>query len=187
GGHGAIDVGHRIRHQSPGRSGGRSVGSDLDQRADGGERDRGTDLLDLGDRPPGRDLDRDRSARRRPCPPHRRHRALAGRGRSEDRRRRDPDPEHRGADQPARAQRHHRGGPRRRGRSRLCRRRFGGEIAGRPDRQGHHRDFRADHRDPDRERRDRDRDQERRRRHHRDRPDRHRDCGRDRGTGLGDQ
>ena len=160
---------------------GRRLGSDLDQRADGRQRDRGADLLDLGDRPPGRDLDRDR-ARRRPRPAHRRcHRAFAGEGAQKI------------GDvvtliQSIAAQTNLLAlnatieAARRRSRPRLCRRRLGGEVAGRQTAKATTR-FRADHRDPDRERRDRDRDQERRRRHHRDRPDRYRDCGRDRGTG----
>ena len=73
------------------------------------------------DRGSARDRRRDRRSRRR---------------RAEDRRRRQADPQHRRPDQSARAQRHHRGGARRRGRPRLCRRRVGSEIAGGADRQG---------------------------------------------------
>ncbi|MGY4450551.1 HAMP domain-containing protein/uncharacterized protein YoxC [Bradyrhizobium sp. i1.3.1] len=54
-------------------------------------------------------------------------------------------------DQPARAQRHHRSGARRRGRQGICRGRERGEIAGEPDREGDRRDRRADHRDPGRD------------------------------------
>lgn len=152
---------------------------------DGRQRDRRADLLDLRDRPAGGTKHRDRGPRRRQRPPHRRHGARARRGRPEDRRRRHADPEHRRADQSAGAQRDHRSRPRRRRRPRLCGRRIRGEVAGGPDRQGHHRNLRADHRDPVRKRRDRERDPQRRRRHRRDRPDRHRDCGCDRRTGLG--
>ncbi|MEY9731095.1 methyl-accepting chemotaxis protein [Bradyrhizobium yuanmingense] len=54
-----------------------------------------------------------------------------------------------GPDQPSGAQRHHRGGARRRGRSRLRRRRVRGQGAGRADRQGHRRDQPADLGHPD--------------------------------------
>ena len=58
-----------------------------------------------------------------------------------------------GADQPAGAQRHHRGGARRRGRPRLRGGRRRGEVARRADRQGDRGDRRADRRDPVRRRR----------------------------------
>jgi HAMP domain-containing protein len=122
--------------------------------------------------------------RRRERPPQRRYRALAGRGRAEDRRRRHPDPEHRRADQPARAQRHHRGGARRRRRTRFCRGGLRSQIAGRPDRKSHHRNIRADRRHPGGERRDGDGDPQRGRRDRRDRSDRRGDRRRDRATGV---
>ncbi len=185
--HRAVDVIDGIRHQPPGRRRCRSLRTDIDQRADGCQRHRGIDLLDIRDRPSGRAIHRDRRARGRERPAHRRYRALAGRRRPEDRRRRHPDPEHRGADQSAGAERDHRGGARRRCRPRLCGGRLRSQIAGRPDRQGHNRNLRADRSDPGGERPDRDRDRQRRRGDRRDRPDRHRDCVRDRATGLGDQ
>ncbi len=185
--HGAVDDVDRGADQQPGGRRRRRLRADLDQRADRRQRHRGADLLDLRDRPSSRAKHRDRGPRRRQRPPHRRYRARPCRGRAEDRRRRHADPEHRRADQSSRSQRHDRGRPRRRGRPRLCGGRFRSEIAGGPDRQGHHRNLRADLGDPDRERRDRGRDPQRRRRHRRDRPDRYRDCRRDRGTGLGHQ
>ena len=56
-----------------------------------------------------------------------------------------------GPDQSAGAQRHHRGGARRRSRSRLCGRGVRSEGAGRADRKGHRRDRPADHRHPGRD------------------------------------
>ena len=55
---------------------------------------------------------------------------------AEDRRRGRADPQHRGPDQPAGAQRHDRGGARRRGGPRLCGGRVRGEVARGADRQG---------------------------------------------------
>ena len=67
---------------------------------------------------------------------HRRpHRQIVARG-GRDRRCRQADQRDCGADQPAGAQRHHRGGARRRRRPRLCGGRGRGEIAGQPDGEG---------------------------------------------------
>ena len=66
------------------------------------------------------------------------------RGGAEDRRRGQADQRHRRADQPAGAQRHHRGGARGRSRPRLRGGRLGGEVARGADRQGHRGDRRAD-------------------------------------------
>ena len=57
-------------------------------------------------------------------------------GRPEDRRRGGIDQRHRGPDQSAGAQCHHRGGARGRGRQGICGGRHRGEVARRPDRQG---------------------------------------------------
>ena len=99
--HRTVDVVDRHPHQPSGGHRRRRFRTDFRQRADGGERHRGTDLLDLGNRPPGRAIDRNRRPRGRQCAAHRRHRPLARRRRAEDRRRRDADPEHCRADQPA--------------------------------------------------------------------------------------
>ena len=69
------------------------------------------------------------------------------------RRRRQAHHRDRRADQPARAQRHHRGGARRRGRQGLRGRRPGGQGARRPDRQGDRRDRHPDRRHADGDRR----------------------------------
>ncbi len=61
------------------------------------------------------------------------------------------------------------------------------KIAGRPDRQGHHRNLRAGRCDPERQRPDGGGDQERGRGDHRDRPDRRCDCLGDRRAGFGNQ
>ena len=82
-------------------------------------------------------------------------RAVAG-GRPH-RRRGEADHRDRRADQPAGAQRHHRGGARRRGRPRLCGGRLGGEAARLADREGDRRDRHADRRHADRDRRSRSR------------------------------
>ena len=55
-----------------------------------------------------------------------------------------PDPDHRLADQPAGAQRHHRSRARRRSRPRICRGRLRGEEPRQPDRESHRRDPPAD-------------------------------------------
>ena len=81
----AVDVRDRGRHQPPGRGGRDRLDADLEQCADGRERHRGTDLVDIGDQPPGRAIHRNRRPRRRERPPHRRHRAFARRRRAEDR------------------------------------------------------------------------------------------------------
>ncbi len=79
------------------------------------------------------------------------------------------------ADQPAGAQRHHRGRARRRGRPRLCGGRVRGQIAGQPDRQGDRGYFGADRRHAEgRQRGDRS-DQGDRRHHRRSQRGRHRD------------
>ena len=75
---------------------------------------------------------------------HQRPRQRVVEGRSPHRRRRGTDQHHRGTDQSAGAQRHHRGGARRRSRPRLCGRGVRSEGAGRADRQGHRRDQPAD-------------------------------------------
>ena len=94
--------------------------------------------VELGHRnlPPGGALQRDREQGGRRCRAHQRHRAGALDRRREDRRSRQADPLDRGADQPARAQRHHRGGARRRIRPRFCGRRVRSEGARQPDREG---------------------------------------------------
>ena len=50
GNHRAVDVVDRVGHQPSGRRRGRRLRTDLDQRADGRQRHRRADLLDLGDR-----------------------------------------------------------------------------------------------------------------------------------------
>ena len=67
--------------------------------------------------------------------PHQRGGQGTGRGGGAHRRRDQADHRHRRADQSAGAQRHHRGGARRRGRPRLCGGRRRGQGAGRPDRR----------------------------------------------------
>ena len=67
-----------------------------------------------------------------------------------DRRRGRPDLQHRQPDQPAGAQRHDRGGARRRGGPRLRGRRHRGQGAGRPDREGNRGDRQPDRPDPGR-------------------------------------
>ena len=123
------------------------------------------------DFPPGGALQRDRQQGGRRRRAHQRHRRRALDRRREDRRSGQADPLDRGANQSARAQRHHRGGARRRIRPRLCGGGVGSEGARQPDREGdrgnllagrgdaglhqrgggldrrHHRNHRADERD----------------------------------------
>ena len=96
------------------------------------------------------------------------------------------DPDHRLADQPAGAERHHRGGPRRRGRPRLRRGRLRGEEPRQPDREGDRGDPPADRQHADGDDHGGRRDQEHRQHHQRDQRGHHRDRGRGRGTGRGD-
>ena len=115
----------------------------LGQRPDGGRGQRGAGDIDRCDQRPDRPIVRHGGAcrRRRDGDQFAGHRP--GRRRGADRNRHQPDFRHRGADQPARPQRHHRGGPRRRGGPRL---RGGGRRSqgtGQPDRQGHRDDLRA--------------------------------------------
>jgi methyl-accepting chemotaxis protein len=76
-------------------------------------------------------------------------------------------------DQPAGAQRHDRGGARRRSRQGLRGRRFRGQVVGQPDCQGDRRDRRADRRHPGCHRRSRHGDQADRRDHRPGKRDRH--------------
>ena len=124
---------------------------DLGQRADRLLRHRGTVVVDLRDRPPGRELGRDRPQGGRGSRRHRRHHAGPRRQRGAHQRRGRPDPDHRLADQPAGAQRHHRGGARRRSRPRLCGGRLRGEEPRQPDRESDRRDPPADRRHAERD------------------------------------
>ncbi len=113
----------------------------VETAASGGGRTVG---LDQGDRPPARPRQRGGARRRR-----RRRRHQSGyRGAracgAEDRRRGQADPGHCRADQSLGAQRHHRGGARRRGRARLCGGRLGSEIARRANREGDRGDHQGD-------------------------------------------
>ena len=155
------DAGHRPGAQrhgggnlAPVADRGRGLGAGDRQRADRGLGDRGAVRLDPRDRPPGRRIHHRRRQRRRarPSAPTRPG-AGPGRGGAEDRRGGEADQRHRRPDQPAGAQRHHRGGARRRGRQGLRRGRVRGEEPGQPDRQGDRGDRRPDRADPGRDRR----------------------------------
>ena len=119
-------------------------GSGLGKRFDRRRRDRGAVGLDQRDQHQVRRSSTDRLRERSSA--HQRRRCKAWRMRAEDRRRRPADPGHRVADQPAGAQRDHRGGARRRGRQGLCRGRLRGQEARQPDRQGDRGDLGADRR-----------------------------------------
>ena len=86
--------------------------------------------------------------------------------------------DHRRADQSAGAERHHRGGARRRGRPRLCGGRLRSQVAGEPDREGDRGNLRADRRHPEGGRRGHRRHQGHRRHHRRGQRGRNRDCRR---------
>ena len=130
--------------QRAGVRGGDRRRADLGQRADRVVRHRGIVLLDRGNRPSGHHLVRNRPQGGRRRRRDRRHHAGARRQRRADQRGGRSDPDHRLADQPAGAQRHHRSGTRRRRRPRLRRGRLRGEEPRQPDRQGHRRDPPAD-------------------------------------------
>ena len=120
----------------------------LRERHRGRQLGRGARRLDRRDREPGRQVDRGRRPRGVRGAAHRPDHDRTRRRRDPHRRGDRADPGDRRADQPAGAQRHHRGGARRRGRPRLRGGRLRGEVARRPDRQGDRGDRRADRRDP---------------------------------------
>ena len=108
----------------------------LGQRRHRGGRRRRTVALDRRDQPPARARHRYRAHRGERGAATNEQIAGLARRRAEDRRRRQADPRHRRADQSAGAQRHHRGGARRRGRPRLRGGRLRGEVARGADREG---------------------------------------------------
>ena len=107
--------------------GGRGFRRGLHQCAVGGLRNRGAVLVGQRDQPPGAGIGADGERRRRPGAHHQRPGQRTVEGRQPYRRRGRTDQHHRRPDQPAGAQRHHRGGARRRGRPRLCGGRFRSE------------------------------------------------------------
>ncbi|MGX1317213.1 HAMP domain-containing protein [Bradyrhizobium sp. USDA 377] len=129
---------------------------------------------------------RHRRPRRDPGQRDRRHRAGPGKIRRAYRRGRRPHQHHRSADQSAGAQRHDRGGARRRRRPRICRGRLRSEVAGEPDREGDGRNLRADRRYPEGRRRRHQRDPDHRRHHRRGERGCDRDCSGRAGAGRGD-
>ena len=141
--HGAIDDGDRQRRQRPRRHGGCCFRKRLQQcrhrRGCGGR----ALQLGCGNFPPGGALQRDRQQGGRRCRAHQLDGAGSVHRRRKNRRGREAHSQHRGADQPAGAQRHHRGGARRRIRPRLCGGRFRSEGAGQPDCESDRRNFRA--------------------------------------------
>ena len=111
---------------------------------------RGIVVVDLRNRPPGRHLGGNRPQGGRGSRRNRRHHAGPCRQRRPHQRRGRPDPDHRLADQPAGAQRHHRSRARRRSRPRLCGGRLRGEEPRQPDRESHRRNPPADRQHADR-------------------------------------
>ena len=109
---------------------------------------------DRGSPQRGRGRRRRRHPRRRPGQPGGQGQPGAQRPCRGDRIDPRPDPRHCRPDQFARAQRHDRGGPRRRCRPRLRRRRPGGEEPRQPDRARHRRHRHQDRRHPDRDQAD---------------------------------
>ena len=102
---------------------------------------RGTRRLGPRDRPAGASATSIAGEADRPGQQHRRGGARSCRQRPAHRPGRQPDHRHRRADQPARPQCHHRGGPRRRGRQGIRRGRDGGEDARRADVEGDRRNL----------------------------------------------
>jgi methyl-accepting chemotaxis protein len=114
----------------------RGFRASLRQRRHGGVRDRGARLFRRRNRPPGQSFQqRGRGSRGQGRQDHR-NGGEPRRHRRQDRRRASPDRRHRKPDQFVGAQRHHRGGARRRGRPRLCRGRGRSEDAGGADGEG---------------------------------------------------
>ena len=116
----------------------------LGQRRNCGNRRGGAFEFDQGDQPSAHAGERGRAQRRRRRQHDERRHSGTRAGGAEDRRRGQAHPGHRRSDQSVGAQRHHRGGARRRGRARLCRGRLGGQIARRADREGHRGDHARD-------------------------------------------
>jgi HAMP domain-containing protein len=115
---------------------------------DGRRFGRGIGGLDRRDRLAGREIHRRGGARGIGSPAHRHHHVGTRQRRHPHRRGGGTNPGDRRADQPARAQRHHRGGPRRGIRQGFRGSRLGSEIAGRTDRESDRGDRRADRLDP---------------------------------------
>ncbi len=123
----------------------------LRQRAVGRVGDRRAFLLGHRDRPSGAGIGADGNRCGGPGPRHQRPGQPTVQGGGPYRRRGRAYQHHRGPDQFAGAQRHHRGGARRRGRPRVCGRGVGSEGAGGADGKGHRRDQPADYRHPGRD------------------------------------
>jgi methyl-accepting chemotaxis protein len=115
----------------------RRVRGGQQERADGGDRHRGDDRLDQGNRQERQRGGQGRQRRRQGGRDDQRHHRQARRQLSRDRQGHQGDHLDRPADQPAGPQRHHRGGPRRRGRQGLRGGGQRGEGTGQGDRQGH--------------------------------------------------
>ncbi len=111
-----------------------------DRRGLGG----GAVVLDPGDLAAGHPVFVHCPERGRAGQPNRGHGRAPGRGLAKDRRGHGADPDHRGTDQPAGAERHHRGRPGRRSGQGLCRRGQRGQGAVVANRQGHRRNHQPD-------------------------------------------
>ena len=120
-----------------------SLSSQVAGASIGGVRDRGTVGLRRRDRPPRQGKQPDCGGRRPPGRADRRPHRQAVACRAGDRRRRQADHGDCRADQSAGAERHHRGGPRRRRRPRLCGGRLRGQVARQPDREGDRRNLQS--------------------------------------------
>ncbi len=116
-GHGAKHVGHRGPIQRAGQRRGVRRRGNLRQRPDGIVGHRRTGVVDLRNRPPGDEFGANCPQGCRRSGPDRRHHARSCRQCRPHQRRGRLDPDHCFADQPARAQRHHRSRARRRSRS----------------------------------------------------------------------
>ncbi|MEI9987023.1 MAG: cache domain-containing protein [Aliidongia sp.] len=146
--------------RTKGRRAGRllRLAPDLGQCPDRGRRLGRAVEIDRRDQQPRRALLAHRRRGGRDRPAHQRHGREPGPDRAEDRRGRGADQPDRQPDQSAGAQRHDRGGPRRRGRQGLRRGRERGQEPGDPDDPCDRRHPRPDQRDPDRDAGRRDRD-----------------------------
>ncbi len=152
---------HDGGHRTEGRpSGGNGVERCIGERPFRRLGERRARLFGCRNQPSGRCIGTDCQRGRRSGAEDRRSHQPIVPGRSPYRRRRRSDQEHRRADQPARIECNHRGGPRRRGRPGVCRCRGRSEVAGRADREGDRRDQSANRRYPVSDRRLRRRDQE---------------------------
>ena len=185
-GHRIVDDGDGRGNQQPGDGGRGCDRRGIDERADRCGGVGGTGEFRHRNRPAGRAIGGDRPESRLGGRAHQYDRAGAVQGRRRHRRRRQADQRNRQPDQPARAQRHDRGGARRRGGQGICGGGGRGQEPRRTNREGHRSDQCPGLLDPGFIERSRQRHQGNLDDDQRNQRDCLRDCGSCGRTGLGD-